>query len=164
MAGALDFVDGEVGRFSAELKAKGLSDSTAIVLSAKHGQSPKDPAALTRIDDGKLIDGLNAAWKQARPGAGDLVAMATDDDVVMMWLTDRGQAAADFAKKYLLSASGTGTDVNGNPKAFTGGGLTKVYAGQQARDYFGVGKSDQRVPDLFGIRIEHTRVLPGLCD
>ena len=160
LSGALDFVDGEVGRFTAELKAEGLSDSTAIVLSAKHGQSPKDPAALTRIDDGKLIDGLNAAWKAAHPGAGDLVALATDDDAVMMWLNDRSQAAADFAKKYLLSVSGTGTDINGNPKAFTDGGLTEVFAGEEARDYFGVGKGDQRVPDLFGI-VQHGVVYTG---
>ncbi|NUP49104.1 MAG: sulfatase-like hydrolase/transferase [Catenulispora sp.] len=160
LAGSLDFVDAEVGRFTAELKAKGLQDSTAIVLSAKHGQSPKDPAALTRIDDGALIDGLNAAWKQAHPGAGDLVAMATDDDAVMMWLNDRGQAAADFAKKYLLSVSGTGTDVDGGPKAFTHGGLSKVYAGEEARDYFGVGRGDQRVPDLFGI-VQHGVVYTG---
>ncbi|GAA2013884.1 alkaline phosphatase family protein [Catenulispora yoronensis] len=160
LAGSLDFVNSEVGRFTAELKAKGLQDSTAIVLSAKHGQSPKDPAALTRIDDGKLIDGLNAAWKAAHPGAGDLVAMATDDDAVMMWLNDRSQAAADFAKRYLLSASGTGTDISGNPKAFTNGGLSKVYAGEEARDYFHVGRGDQRVPDLFGI-VQHGVVYTG---
>ncbi|MBW8805641.1 MAG: alkaline phosphatase family protein [Catenulisporales bacterium] len=160
LSGALDFVDGEVGRFTAELKAKGLQDSTTIVLSAKHGQSPKDPAALTRIDDGKLIDGLNAAWKQAHPDAGDLVAMATDDDVVMMWLNDRGQAAADFAKQYLLSAGGTGTDIQGNAKPFTHGGLATVYAGREARDYFGVGKQDNRVPDLFGL-VQHGVVYTG---
>jgi hypothetical protein len=160
LSSALDFVDGQVGSFVKELKADGLADSTTIVLSAKHGQSPKDPAALTRIDDGKLVDGLNAAWKAAHPGAGDLVAQATDDDAVMMWLNDRSSAAADFAKKYLLAQSGTGTDVNGGPKAFTTGGLAKVYAGKEAAEYFHAKAGDPRVPDLFGVA-QHGVVYTG---
>ena len=160
LSSALDFVDSQVGSFVKELKAKGLSGSTAVVLSAKHGQSPKDPAALTRIDDGKLIDGLNAAWKAEHPGAGNLVAQSTDDDAVMMWLTDRSQAAADFAKHYLLAQSGTGTDIAGAPKAFTHGGLAKVYAGEDAAEYFHTKVGDPRVPDLFGVT-QHGVVYTG---
>ena len=111
LSGSLDFVDGEVGRFTAELKKDGLDKSTTVILSAKHGQSPKDPAALTRIDDGALLDGLNAAWKKAHPGAGDLVAFSVDDDAMLLWLNDRSQAAADFAKNYLLAQSGTGNGI-----------------------------------------------------
>jgi hypothetical protein len=151
LADTLDFVDNEVGRFTSELKKDGLANSTTIILSAKHGQSPKDPAALTRIGDGPLLDGLNAAWKQAHPGAGDLVAQSTDDDAMLLWLTDRSQAAADFAKKYLLAQSGTGNGIDGKPKAFTHGGLTTVYAGAEAREYFHVQPGDNRVPDLFGV-------------
>jgi hypothetical protein len=160
LSGALDYVDGQVGAFVKELKAKGLSDSTTVILSAKHGQSPKDPAALTRIDDGALIDGLNAAWKAAHQGAGDLVAQATDDDAVMMWLNDRSQAAADFAKKYLLAQSGTGNDINGAPKAFTHSGLAKVYAGEDAAEFFHTEVGDPRVPDLFGVT-QHGVVYTG---
>jgi hypothetical protein len=32
-----------------------------VIHSAKHGQSPQNPAALTRIPDGPMIDALNAA-------------------------------------------------------------------------------------------------------
>jgi hypothetical protein len=160
LSGSLDFVDGEVGRFTAELKKEGLAKNTTIILSAKHGQSPKDPAALTRIDDGPLLDGLNAAWKKAHPGAGDLVAFSVDDDAMLLWLNDRSQAAADFAKKYLLAQSGTGTDVTGDAKAFTHGGLTTVYAGAEARQYFHVQPGDNRVPDLFGVA-QHGVVYTG---
>ncbi|HZC22890.1 MAG TPA: alkaline phosphatase family protein, partial [Candidatus Binatia bacterium] len=38
------FVDASIGAFVSELKAKGLYDSTLIVITAKHGQSPIDPA------------------------------------------------------------------------------------------------------------------------
>ncbi|MFF2808087.1 alkaline phosphatase family protein [Streptomyces sp. NPDC058000] len=147
----LDFVDTEVGAMVKEIQAKGLASSTDIVLSAKHGQSPTDPNALTRIDDGPLLDGLNAAWKKAHPGAGDLVAHSVDDDGMLLWLNDRSAEATSFAKKYLLAQSGQGNDINGKPKAFTNGGLSKVYAGKDAADYFGVKPGDARVPDLFGI-------------
>ncbi|MDH6576326.1 alkaline phosphatase family protein [Kitasatospora sp. MAP5-34] len=147
----LDFVNNQIGALTAEIRKEHLAGSTTIILSAKHGQSPTDPAALTRIDDGPLLDGLNAAWKKLHPKAGDLVAHAVDDDGVLLWLNDRSKAATEFAKNYLLAQHGTGTDINAKPKAFTNGGLTKVYAGAAAADYFGVKPGDARVPDVFGI-------------
>ncbi|MGW0207004.1 alkaline phosphatase family protein [Streptomyces sp. NPDC003233] len=147
----LDFVDTEVGAMIKEIKAKGLASSTDVILSAKHGQSPTDPKALTRIDDGPLLDGLNAAWKAAHPGAGDLVAHSVDDDGMLLWLNDRSEAATSFAKQYLLAQSGQGNDINGKAKAFTNSGLSKVYAGRETAAYFGVKPGDARVPDLFGI-------------
>ncbi|WP_188271816.1 alkaline phosphatase family protein [Streptomyces sp. CBMA152] len=147
----LDFVDSEIGSLVAELKARHLDGSTTVILSAKHGQSPADPTALTRVDDGPLLDGLNAAWKKAHPGAGDLVAHSADDDAMLLWLNDRSQAAAEFAKTYLLAQSGTGTDIDAKPKAFTRGGLATVYAGAAAARHFGVRPGDSRVPDVFGV-------------
>jgi hypothetical protein len=43
-----------------ELQKQGLGGSTAIILLAKHGQSPQHPDALTRVNDGPIIDGINA--------------------------------------------------------------------------------------------------------
>ncbi|SEL65260.1 alkaline phosphatase family protein [Streptacidiphilus jiangxiensis] len=147
----LDFVSDEIGRMVAELKKRHLDKTTTIILSAKHGQSPTDPKALNRIDDGPLLDGLNAAWKKLHPAAGDLVAHAVDDDGMLIWLNDRSAAATGFAKAYLLAQSGNGTDINKAPKAFTHSGLSKVYAGADAAKYFGVKPGDARVPDIFGI-------------
>jgi hypothetical protein len=160
LAGALDFVDSQVGSFVHEIHVQGLDDSTTIILSAKHGQSPTDPAALTRIPDGPLLDGLNAAWKTAHPGSGDLVAHSTDDDAMLLWLTDRSQAAADFAKTFLLAQSGQANDINGHAKPFTSSGLATVFAGRDAAKYFGVAAGDPRVPDLFGI-VTHGVVYTG---
>ncbi|MDQ2882607.1 MAG: alkaline phosphatase family protein [Actinomycetota bacterium] len=160
LAGALDFVDDQVGSFVKEIHARGLDANTTIILSAKHGQSPTDPAALTRIPDGPLLDGLNAAWKAAHPGAGNLVAHSTDDDAMLLWLTDHSQAAADFAKNYLLAQSGQGNDINGNPKSFTHSGLSTAFAGRDAARFFGVPAGDPRVPDLFGI-VQHGVVYTG---
>nr|WP_177329063.1 alkaline phosphatase family protein [Amycolatopsis australiensis] len=151
LTSALDFVDGRIGAFVAELRRHHLDRDTTIILSAKHGQSPTDRAALTRVPDGKLLDGLNAAWRAGHPGAGDLVAASADDDAMLLWLTDRSPAATEFAKQYLLAQNGTGTDSTGAAKAFARSGLQTVYAGVDAARYFGVRPGDDRVPDLFGV-------------
>ena len=160
LAGALNFVDHEVGAMVAELKARHEANSTTIILSAKHGQSPVEPGALTRIPDGAILDGLNAAWAASHPGAAPLVALSTNDDAIIMWLSDRSQAAAEFAKAYLLHHDGTGNDINGNPKAYTASGLTKVYAGKDSAAFFGTRVGDPRVPDLYALA-QHGVVFTG---
>jgi arylsulfatase A-like enzyme len=152
LSGALDYIDSKVGAMVAALRARHLDGSTAIVLSAKHGQSPETPSALTRIPDGPIVDDLNAAWKSAHPASTvPLVAFSIDDDGMVIWLNDHSQAAADFAKQFLLHHSGTGNDINGNPKPYTGSGLATVYAGRAAARYFHVGSGNERVPDVFGV-------------
>ena len=151
LSGALGFVDAQVGAMVAELKVRGLRGSTVIVLSAKHGQSPDTPSALTRIPDGPIMDGLNAAWTAAHPGAGDLVAFSIDDDGMLIWLNDRSAAATSFAKAYLLGHSGVGNDIAGNPKPYTSSGLARAYAGADAAAFFGVPAGDPRAPDVLGI-------------
>ena len=150
LAGALSFVDTQLGRFVSELKARGLADSTDIIVSAKHGQSPTVPAQLTRIPDGPIIDALNAAWVAAGH-TGQLVSFAIDDDGVLMWLSDRSAAATGFAASFLSHFSGTGNDINGAPKPYTSSGLAHVYAGKAAADLIGVPVGDARVPDLIGV-------------
>ncbi|MET8622960.1 alkaline phosphatase family protein [Kitasatospora sp. NPDC004669] len=147
----LEFVDRQIGALTEELRKQHLDGSTTVVLSAKHGQSPIDPTALNRIDDGPLLDGLNTAWKASHPGAGDLVAHAVDDDGVLLWLNDRSAAATEFAENYLLAQSGNGVDIDGKARPFTRSGVEKVYAGEEAADYFHVTPGDPRVPDVFGV-------------
>lgn len=157
---ALDFVNSRIGAFSSELRQQGLDKSTAIVLSAKHGQSPTDPATLTRIPDGPIIDGINAAWTAAHPGAGALVIFSTDDDVMQLWLSDRSQKAANFVKHYLLTHSATGNKIDGTPRTLQASGLAKVYAGESSAKFFGVSVKDPRHADVFGI-VQHGVVYTG---
>ncbi len=51
--GAIAHVDAALGRMVAELKAKNLADSTLIIVSAKHGQSPIDPTTLAMESGGR---------------------------------------------------------------------------------------------------------------
>src|SRR3979411_196766 len=69
LSGALDYINGKVGAIGAALKNRHLDRSTVIILSAKHGQSPDTPSLLTRIPDGPIVGGLNAAWKAAHPSS-----------------------------------------------------------------------------------------------
>ena len=148
---ALDFINTKVGAMTDAIKARHLQEDTVIILSAKHGQSPQTPSALTRIPDGPIIDALNAAWTAAHPGTGDLVAFSINDDGMLLWLNDRSTAAELFAKNFLLNHSGSGNDINGNPKLYTGSGLANVYAGSDAAAFMGVPFADARVPDIVGI-------------
>jgi hypothetical protein len=148
---ALNYVNTEVGLMVSEIQKRGLAGSTAIILSAKHGQSPTDPNALARVPDSPIKSAINTAWKAAHPGAGDLVIFSTDDDGMLLWLSDRSQAAADFVKNYLLTHSATGNNIGGNPITVSASGLTKVYAGAASAALYGVPVSDPRHPDITGI-------------
>src|SRR5262249_48461660 len=44
------FVDAAIGKLVAELKAKGLFNSTTIIIGAKHGQSPIDIGRLNKVN------------------------------------------------------------------------------------------------------------------
>lgn len=154
---ALNFIDAKVGAMVEAIKDRHLERNTVIILTAKHGQSPQTPSALTRIADSKVISDLNAAWVAAGH-TGDLVAFSIDDDGMLIWLNDR--SGAGFAKTFLLGYAGNGTatdghakstDINGNPKPYTAAGLATIYAGRQAADFMGVSVSDARVPDVIGI-------------
>jgi Type I phosphodiesterase / nucleotide pyrophosphatase len=148
---ALNYINTEVGLMVAEIGKQGLAGSTVIIISAKHGQSPTDPGALARVPDSPIISAINAAWKSAHPGAGDLVIFSTDDDGMLLWLSDRSQTAADFVKKYLLTHSAAGNNISGNPITVQASGLTKVYAGAASAAFYGVPVSDPRHPDITGI-------------
>jgi hypothetical protein len=149
---ALDYINTKVGSMLAALHGRHLDKTTTVILSAKHGQSPDTPSALTRIPDGPIIEGLDEAWEAAHPEATEpLVAFSIDDDGMLIWLHDRSPEALAFAKQYLLAHNGSGNDINGAPKPYTSSGLSKLYAGTEAAEYFGTSVSDPRVPDLFGI-------------
>jgi hypothetical protein len=148
---ALGFVNEKVGEMVEEIKDQGLTKDTVIILSAKHGQSPQDPNKLTRIPDGPILDGLDAAWEAAHPGSPPLVAFAIDDDGMLIWLSDRSDAATSFAKSYLLGHNGVGNDIHGNPKPYTASGLRDAFAGPAAAAFFHVPVGDPRVPDVLGI-------------
>jgi hypothetical protein len=147
---ALNYVDARLTLMLKEIQKKHLDDSTAVVISAKHGQSPLDPNQLTRIDDGPIIDNINAAWKAAHPGAGNVIVAGTDDDAWQSYVVPKTQEAADFVKNYLWTHDATGNTASGGTRTLPHSGLAKIYTGDQAAEYFGVPVSDPRHPDVWG--------------
>src|ERR1700749_4388666 len=86
LAEELDFVDQSLGQFVSELKKQGLYDSTLIIISAKHGQSP---IAVTRRR------GIGGCQPTATIGSAD--AFDISDDGSLIWLTDPSLAPAGVA-------------------------------------------------------------------
>jgi hypothetical protein len=152
---ALEFIDTQVGRLQAGIQTARLAGSTTIILSAKHGQAPQDPSTLRRVDDGKIVDGINAGWTALHPNAAALVDFTVDDDAMLMWLSDRSTEAETFVKQYLLTHSApanTITDAKGvYSTSVPASGLTSVYTGAAADALVGAKKGDLHAPDLIGI-------------
>ena len=152
---ALKFVDQSLGRMVAALTDRGLYNRTAIIVSAKHGQSPMNLAALNRIKDSQIIDALNAEWNSSHqggnPNATPLVVQQTDDDGMLLWLSDRSDTATGFARHFLLNYNDSSASVETPKKPVTSAGLYQVYTGAAAARLIGVDQSGPRVPDVIGI-------------
>jgi predicted AlkP superfamily pyrophosphatase or phosphodiesterase len=83
LAEALKHTDESIGKIVNELKKKNLYDSTMIILTAKHGQSPMDPSKLKITDEKLITAGVPS----------NLIAQMTTDDIGMIWLTDQSKTA-----------------------------------------------------------------------
>jgi hypothetical protein len=90
------FVDTSVGKMVSELRRQGLLDSTLIVVTAKHGQSPMDPARFFPIPGHSGANGTSPANLVASylpysesplnpTGIGP-----TEDDISQLWLANGG--------------------------------------------------------------------------
>jgi hypothetical protein len=148
---ALSYINEQLQSMAEAIQEQHLTESTAIVVSAKHGQSPQDPNELTRIKDGPIIEAINAAWEAAHPGSGDLIVAGTDDDAWQSYLSNTSQEAANFVKNYLWTHPATGRDYEGKPRTLEHSGLAQIFAGKDAAHYFGVPVSDPRHPDVWGV-------------
>ncbi len=151
---AFNYVSTEIGAIVAQIKAQGLASSTAIILTAKQGQSPTNPNDLKRVNDATIVAKVDAAWAAVHPHAAPLVATTSDDDGMLWWLSNRSQAAADFVKHYLLTHDAVGYNIDGKKVTLSASGLSTVYAGVASAAYFGVPNSDPRHPVIFGI-VQH---------
>jgi hypothetical protein len=148
---ALGYVNNALQRMASTIARDGEAGSTAIILTAKHGQSPLNNSQLQRINDAPIIAAVNAAWAKTHPGNKTLVVQEADDDGLLWWLSDRSQAAADFAKNYLWAHTAKAVTYAGHTITVQHSGLREIFAGQQSAHFFGVSKSDPHHPDVFGI-------------
>jgi hypothetical protein len=155
LASALGYVNAQLDRMVEAIHQQDLTSRTAIIITAKHGQSPQNPLQLKRIKDGPIIDAINAAWTAQTGDPNNLIVAGTDDDLWQSYLSIKTQAAADFVKNYLWNHPATAVlynndGVNRGTEQVAHSGLAKIYAGDEAADFFGVPYSDPRYPDVFG--------------
>jgi hypothetical protein len=131
----IEFADRSVGAMTAELKKNGLLDSTLIIITAKHGQSPIDSARFFEVppplDPDSILDPLLPASESQSGGQ----IGPTEDDVALIWLTD--PALTPLAVSILEGAS---------PAAANTAGIGEIFWGPSMGLMYNLG--DSRTPDI----------------
>jgi hypothetical protein len=140
LLGEFQYVDASIAAFVSELKKQGLYDSTLIVITAKHGQSPIDPTRYV----GQTINGTSPATLLSNAGfippsestntAGGIGP--TEDDVSLLWLNSSSNTAASVA---ILEANASTT---------TGIGLGQIFYGPSLTLNYNDPTVDPRTPDI----------------
>jgi hypothetical protein len=134
------FVDSSIAAFVSELQKQGLSGSTLIVITSKHGQSPIDPSRYV----GQTINGTspvtllsNAGYIPFSESTNNPTGIGpTEDDVSLVWLSDTADTNAAVS---ILEQ---------NASATTGIGLGQVYYGSSLELNFNNPTNDPRTPDI----------------
>lgn len=155
VANAITYLDGALGRVVAELKQRNLYSSTAIIVTAKHGQSPTDHSKLVKNGDTltKLLEANNyldpnGNFGQANTKSGNLndgsglvdTGFVQTDDVGLIWLRDQRQLPAVVKTlKDNLSCNAPGICADG-PQAY-------ILYGSQLAGKFG-NPARGRTPDI----------------
>jgi len=147
---ALDFVDSSLGHLVAALQANGLLNSTQIIVTAKHGQSPKNRALYHRIaEDNSKFSGSLATGDQSIVGflnaySAQPLAAETSDDVSLDWWQDPTNGPGNIVKA--LNADPNGANILS---------IAHVYSGTQLDSMFGTPDASTnyldpgtRVPDV----------------
>jgi len=110
MLGEIRFVDAAIGQFVSALRRNHLYESTTLIVTAKHGQSPVDPHRFFPIP-GK--NGLNGTPPSGVLGAAFLPDSElnqigpTEDDISLLWLS-AGASTADAVGLLESNASAAG--------------------------------------------------------
>ena len=97
LANALAYVDGAIGRIVAELAAQGLTNTTALIITAKHGETSLDPSkrfveSTSAIQKVLNLGGISGI--PAPPAAAPAIAKLTEKSTAYIWLKDQSQTGA----------------------------------------------------------------------
>src|SRR6516165_3376803 len=120
LLGEIKFADASIGKMVEALKDRGLYDSTLIIISAKHGQSPIDSARYLSISNSpndpittspaEILDALlplSERPSNSPPGIGP-----TQDDISLLWLSDSSQTTNAVQ---MLESQSPVAPTNGSP-------------------------------------------------
>jgi hypothetical protein len=130
LGGALDYIDGALGRMVAALHAEGLYDTTAIIVTAKHGETALDPAhrqiVLTSVIP-NIVNGVGATLLSKKP--------VTQKSNAFIWLSDQSKTAA------VVNALTSPTNQ-------TAAGIGQVLSGESLKLLFPDPLVDPATPDI----------------
>jgi hypothetical protein len=133
------FVDASIGAFVNELKARGLYDTTLIVITAKHGQSPIDPhryisQLINFTSPATLLS--NAGFIPFSESTNNASGIGpTEDDVSLLWLKSPSDTA-ESVKILEENASASGI------------ALGQIYYGPSLALNYNKPTQDPRTPDI----------------
>lgn len=128
----LDHTDSSIGDMLALLDEQGLLDSTVIIVSAKHGNSPVDPLALARVNP----TAINTIINSVGPG---LFAQISADTGPLIWLKDQRNTAA-------VVAAFADSMTHGNP--VNPARIARIISGAELAALFADPLNDSRAPDI----------------
>src|SRR6201987_4920008 len=135
----IEFVDDSIGAFVSELKKQGLYNSTLIVITAKHGQSPIDPSRYVS----QLINGTSPATLLSNAGfipesesTNNPTGIGpTEDDVSLLWLIGSQYTQASVN---ILEANASASGI----------ALGQIYYGPSLTINYNDPTKDPRTPDI----------------
>ncbi len=127
----IEFVDTEIGAMVTELTSQKLIDSTLIIITAKHGQSPVDSSRYVADgsdDPATLLSSFLAPSENSAIGP-------TEDDVALLWLANSSDTPT--AVGMLESMSPPSNNIAGIGQIFSGPSIGLFYS-----------PTDSRAPDI----------------
>jgi hypothetical protein len=113
LTNAITFADASIGQMVQALKAQNLLESTTIIITAKHGQSPIDPNRFLPIPGSSGTNGTSPAHLLQAQGYIPAVEIGgpgpTEDDISQLWLSPGNTTATNTlaAVNFLESHAGT---------------------------------------------------------
>jgi hypothetical protein len=130
----IEFVDAAIGKMIAAIAANNLTSSTAIIISAKHGQSPIDSSRYLGIST-FTGDPISTSPATIAANAGCLPYSEsplnptgigpTEDDVSLVWLNT--SCTASSVVDMLETQSPSTSNIAGIGEIFWGAGITQLY-------------------------------------
>lgn len=146
----IQFADASIGKMVAALKARGLLDSTLIIISAKHGQSPVDSPRYLGISTtsgdpvttspATILDGDGCLPLSESPSNPTGIG-PTEDDVSLIWLDSK--CTTESAVTMLETQSPATGNIAGIGQIFWGPGITQIFNAPGL-----LPEGDPRTPDI----------------
>jgi hypothetical protein len=146
----IKFVDASIGKMIGALIHEQVYDSTLVVITAKHGQSPVDTARYTGIgipagspvktSPATILDGKGCLPLSEAPSNPTGIG-PTEDDISLIWLN--GKCVTADAVGFLESASPASANVAGIGQIYSGLPMTQMFNAPGLPPH-----GDPRTPDI----------------